>query len=517
LISGPHTSRFSDQARWLLFVFLYAVLANVPYWIASHWLGLLPIGWFCVEYAVIGLLALFLPGVLSATLLLVVIAADLLSGICKTYYLAPSECFDNIGSLHELPGGRSLAVAAVVLITLALVTVALRYPVARIHGVCKVSAASCFLAFCAVILSLDCASMIRETGRLPGIIDHSSPDARTIRYFRSPWLARYPEVRLVRLEKSLGGHWSTTAAALNQAPLLSSAAAEAMRSTALTSGRPLRDLPNLVIVLTESWGFDEDPAVRNSLVRPYFQPDLLARYQVSQGTVPFFGATIGAEARELCGSRIGGQIINVPSAGLGGCLPSRLESLGYHSIALHGMDGHMYHRLNWYRKIGFQEQQFRTQFRRQGLPDCLGAFSGTCDAAVAEWIGNRLGKKDAGPNFVYWVTLNSHLPVPVPSPLRNAASCSLTPLLLQQPALCSWYQLVANVHDSVSRLALVDLARPTVFVIVGDHAPPFADPELRAQFSSTEVPFVILVPRLDKQPALQTAKLQGQTFSRGPS
>jgi hypothetical protein len=60
--------------------------------------------------------------------------------------------------------------------------------------------------------------MIRETGRLPGIIDHSSRDAHTIRYFRSPWLARYPGVRLVRLEKTLGGQWSTTAAALNQAP-----------------------------------------------------------------------------------------------------------------------------------------------------------------------------------------------------------------------------------------------------------------------------------------------------------
>jgi phosphoglycerol transferase MdoB-like AlkP superfamily enzyme len=180
------------------------------------------------------------------------------------------------------------------------------------------------------------------------------------------------------------------------------------------------------------------------------------------------------------------------------------------------MDGHMYHRLNWYRKIGFQEQQFRTQFRRQGLPDCLGAFSGTCDAAVAEWIGNRLEQKDAGPNFVYWVTLNSHLPVPVPSPLRNAASCSLTPLLLQQPALCSWYQLVANVHDSVSRLALVDLARPTVFVIVGDHAPPFADPELRAQFSSTEVPFVILVPRLDKQPPSRLRSCKARPSAGGP-
>jgi hypothetical protein len=47
---------------------------------------------------------------------------------------------------------------------------------------------------------------------------------------------------------------------------------------------------------------------------------------------------------------------------------------------------------------------------RQGLPDCFGAFFGTCDAAIADWIGRRLGKHD-DPYFVHWVTLNSHLPV----------------------------------------------------------------------------------------------------------
>src|SRR5208337_3434782 len=111
------------------------------------------------------------------------------------------------------------------------------------------------------------------------------------------------------------------------------------------------------------------------------------------------------------------------------------------------------------------------------------------------WIGQRLQRKDTHPSFVYWVTLNSHLPVPVPSPLLARASCSLTPQLTQSPALCSWYQLVFNVHQAVSRLAMTNLARPTVFVIVGDHAPPFSNPALRSQFSSDDVPYVLLVPR----------------------
>jgi len=47
-------------------------------------------------------------------------------------------------------------------------------------------------------------------------------------------------------------------------------------------------------------------------------------------------------------------------------------------------------------------------------------------------------------------------------------------------------------------VALGATARPTVFVLVGDHAPPFGDPELLAEFSSTQVPYVMLTPRQQK-------------------
>jgi hypothetical protein len=61
--------------------------------------------------------------------------------------------------------------------------------------------------------------------------------------------------------------------------------------------------------------------------------------------------------------------------------------------------------------------------------------------------------------------------------------------------VCSWYQLIANVHHSVADIAMSKLARPTVFVIVGDHAPPYSDPSLRDMFSQSVVPYVLLVPR----------------------
>jgi phosphoglycerol transferase MdoB-like AlkP superfamily enzyme len=162
------------------------------------------------------------------------------------------------------------------------------------------------------------------------------------------------------------------------------------------------------------------------------------------------------------------------------------------------MDGHMFDRSSWYGRIGFHEQEFRDQLRQQGLPDCVGAYVGTCDASIADWIGKRLAEPKPKPAFIYWVTLNSHLPVPIPSQLPNGVSCSLNSNLSQQPALCSWFQLIANVHQSVSRLAMGNLARPTIFAIVGDHAPPFRNPGLRSQFSDAAVPYVLLVPHLTR-------------------
>jgi phosphoglycerol transferase MdoB-like AlkP superfamily enzyme len=211
--------------------------------------------------------------------------------------------------------------------------------------------------------------------------------------------------------------------------------------------------------------------------------------------VPFNGATVAGEARELCENSFGPHILKASATELHNCLPFRLAALGYHRIALHGMSGHMFDRLKWYGTIGFQEMWFSDQFKQQGLPDCLGAFIGTCDASIAYWMGRRLAQRNVDPDFIHWVTLNSHLPVLVPLPLAVGAPCLPSLSLSPNTPLCSWYQLISNVHQSVVRVAMTDLARPTIFVIVGDHAPPFVDPVLRKSFSRTLVPYVLLLPR----------------------
>ena len=64
-------------------------------------------------------------------------------------------------------------------------------------------------------------------------------------------------------------------------------------------------LPNLVLILVESWGKTRLAELEQSLLRPYHDRNLSERYTLDQGTVPFSGSTVAGEARELCRSSMG--------------------------------------------------------------------------------------------------------------------------------------------------------------------------------------------------------------------
>jgi len=177
------------------------------------------------------------------------------------------------------------------------------------------------------------------------------------------------------------------------------------------------------------------------------------------------------------------------------CLPEWFHARGYENLGIHGYLGQMFYRSDWYPKLGFDRVWFNPELRAMGLPNCRGAFPGTCDASIAGWIGGSLLVEDrAKPKFIYWVTLNSHLPVPANPDLPADGACSTQPELQDSAALCSWFRLVRTVHQSVAQQALGATGRPTIFLLVGDHAPPFGSPKLQAEFSSSEVPYVMLTP-----------------------
>lgn len=487
-------SRTSELFSCILYFLFYAVLANVPFWIGTRTESLVVHGWFCFDYLAAGAISLFLPPLACAAVLAIAMILDLLASICETYYIAPSQILFSSGAMWQFSPKRILSIAVITSTVIVVAWSSLHIARLRRGAWWRTKAALALMSF-----SLVCFMTELVQGSLDSrwfvnpMRGFESADVLNVGHFNRTRPARYPLKKLIGLQMlEYAAHTSARKFGF-QAADSPSATAIAIKAGAI----PERDSvqkPDVVLIVVESWGLSADSAIRNSLVAPYTNGNLATKYQMLQGTVPFYGPTVMGEVRELCGSKGGFEVLNASPSELQKCLPGRLTSLGYQNIALHGMDGHLFDRNKWYPKIGFDEVRFRDSFKDLGLPNCPGAFSGTCDADVADWIGDRLEKDEARPRFVYWMTLNSHLPLPNPPLLQNPASCSISDSARRMPALCSWYQLEDNVHQAIADLALRVSARPTVFIVVGDHAPPFSEPELRDGFSNAVVPYLILIP-----------------------
>jgi hypothetical protein len=508
---------WQNLSRWCLFVLFYGALANIPFWVTAKFLRVERNGWFCLDYLCVGILSLFVPRIVAGTLMFGSIVVDMLCAISESYFLSPSDCLRSISFLRELPEERLRYVIAAALLAILISAVAALLPKPVIRGMQRFYAAGCMIGLAAVLLFADCSRVYHQAGALPSALGFRlSPDARNASLFKfnESRLCRLSMKRLIQDEIGRREESRQRHSAANLGARLPSAVGRAGFSTTMPAKMLTvateNERPNLVVVLVESWGLVANrPDFRDLIVRPYLDPQLQEHYRVLQGTVPFYGSTIAGEARELCDSYMGFHLLDASREEMRGCLPYHLAALGYHTVGVHGHAGRMFRRSTWYRTIGFQETWFEDRFQQMGLPECAAGFTGICDADIAQWIGNRLHQRNTQPSFLYWVTLNSHLPVPIPSNVKGAASCATIPSGQQYPALCSWFQLVSNVHRSVAQIAESDLSRPTVFVIVGDHAPPFASPFLHSQFSDSVVPYVILEPRM------KTSRFRENTVASG--
>lgn len=244
---------------------------------------------------------------------------------------------------------------------------------------------------------------------------------------------------------------------------------------------------NFALVLIESWGeIEASPALTRSIAAPLLTPAIRARYNVAIGSIPFQGSTTNAELRELCGL-YGAyrELFRMPQLR---CLPNVFAELGYQATGMHGFHGDMFDRTSWWPRLGFQQSRFL-----DGFPDmrrCGSAFPALCDSDLLRAMGDRL---TAPRQFVYALTVNSHLPLPAGQDEDGGLRCSrLSPQL--QDAACKLAQILHSTLSDVATNALRGDIKPTQFVIVGDHSPPFLG-SANQNFSLSTVPYIILTPR----------------------
>jgi phosphoglycerol transferase MdoB-like AlkP superfamily enzyme len=458
------------------FLLFYLIVPNLPVLLFERGMLLSPHGYINVECFLVGVLAILLPRSATFLLLSMEMVLSFVYLLCYTYQFSLGSLLASLHYLSLLPVGQIWLILAALAVVCMFAGIG-AYWCPRPTGRSRIGVAASLLFAAIVFVTID--TVDGENPAWPRDVASAMP-----RLTLSPLVTLAQRERLFRFVET---------SSLNSGNTKMDSASE-KATTFLDRGSTAKS-PNFVLVVVESWGLLRDPQLAQTLVSNYQDPRVLEKFRVSSGAVPFDGLTVPGEARELCHSHMGFGVLNLGEAQRAGCLPAVFHAHGYQNIAVHGYVGQMFQRVSWYEAIGFDQTWFSPSLRQAGLADCDGAFPGICDTSISQWIGRALlsGDKDQ-PKFIYWVTLNSHLPVPEHPDLSGNNICSLRAELDHSKSLCSWFHLVSELHQSIHELALESQTRPTVFVLVGDHAPPFANPELRQMFSATEVPYVILTP-----------------------
>jgi Sulfatase len=248
---------------------------------------------------------------------------------------------------------------------------------------------------------------------------------------------------------------------------------------------------HVLLVMVESLGVPVDNAeMRRLIFERYNDPAVRSRFEVSTGTTTYFGSTTAGEMRELCG-RWDDYYALVDKSDAG-CLPARLARQGFETSAYHSFDGDFFARSAWYPNVGFQNLIFRSDLLKAGAEVCGGVFPGACDRDVPRQLAARL-KAAEKPQFVYWLTVNSHLPVPANNNL-NVDDCERVSakLAADYPMICRQIAIWDSIDAAIVKEITAADFPPTDILLVGDHMPPYFDRKSRVQFAPDRVPWLLL-------------------------
>lgn len=272
------------------------------------------------------------------------------------------------------------------------------------------------------------------------------------------------------------------------APMSSATEISGFRTEAGTGER------NVVVVMVEGLGYLNDPEARQRIAAPLYDPEIARDYVLTEGKLVYFGSTTNGEMRELCNTRTfySDYVYEHGNS----CLPEILDKRGYTSIALHAFTGEMFERQDWYPKVGFKKELFGEQLLKRTGRICGSAWYGACDADLAPVIvdASRQAAGSGKPRFIYWLTLNTHIPV-APGQARTDFDCESEQNGFGHGTVCRMAELWHDVFRVVKTIALDPAVGPADILVVGDHGPPMWSKRGRAQFAEGQVAWYRLKPR----------------------
>ncbi|MCB2048977.1 MAG: sulfatase-like hydrolase/transferase [Novosphingobium sp.] len=246
---------------------------------------------------------------------------------------------------------------------------------------------------------------------------------------------------------------------------------------------------NIMVVVVEAMGQPRDAALQARFNKIWQRPELAAKYEISHGDTQFYGSTTSGEMRELCERWGDYGELKTPQPN---CLPAILAKRGYRTSSYHAYHSAFFERERWYPLIGIQNMTFYDEMMARGLHYCPSVFSGPCDSDVPSLIARDFAK-NKGPQFAYWLTLNSHLPIVENDALKTKHCHSLGAKLdADFPMICRLFSIWDNTANSLAKVVSKPDFPPTDILIVGDHMPPFTHQASRLEFDNQKVPWILL-------------------------
>ncbi len=269
-------------------------------------------------------------------------------------------------------------------------------------------------------------------------------------------------------------------------------------SSMIFENLPNQALPNrIVYIVIESIGYFHEEAANALQFRAFDNPELLNRYEQYTGLIPFKGSTVPAEIRELCQLEIDTVHPSLKEMSAQRCLVAQLQEQGFNTLAFHGYSGTFFNRLEWYPNLGFDEIFFINELDDLLVEDSRcgkGIFSGVCDTDILKIIHQRLLDESLEKEFIYWLTLNTHLPLP-PASTVSHFDCNQAQALRLDQDICTSVALHDQLFNQLVDVLIDSKLPPTLVVLVGDHTTPFISLDARDSLISGMVPYIILWPK----------------------
>lgn len=250
---------------------------------------------------------------------------------------------------------------------------------------------------------------------------------------------------------------------------------------------------NLLIVVVEGMGAYADPEDRQLLKAVLTKNLPEGRFRIEDGQTYYSGSTTGAASRELC-NRWGDYIDYLTGAPTDNCLPNELDAAGYDTIAFHGFTMDMFQRDKWYPRIGFRKMEFMDQLPVEQpenfVQRCGSVFTGLCDADVGKAVHQALKSEPDSPKFIYWLTLNSH--IPYVDSQEDTMACRTAAPKIANKTVCELSNLWAIVFEQVNQIAADPDLAATDILIVGDHHTPLWERAAKDDFVLGKVDWILL-------------------------